>query len=198
MGRHFPSEAILLSKADMGERKTRLKTVRLPESLVRSLEKEATEEGTTVNADINSILSQHFDWHKKAREFGIAAIPKPLLKRMLEGLDDEELARIGREVIPPLWKEMAEFWSGDSSPDGILNFQNMRAKFNPNNRTKTTREEGMYVVVFHHDFGPKWSILLKNGLQEFVRKSFQVEPRISVGESVVTLRFKANPRNSPT
>jgi len=165
---------------------------------VRALETEAADEGRTVNADVNSILSQHFDQHKKAREFGIAAIPKPLLRRVLEGLDDEELARIGREVMPPLWKEMAEFWSGDSSPDGILDFQNMRAKFNPNNRTKTTKEEGTYVVVFRHDFGPKWSILLKNGLQEFVRKSFHVEPRTSVGESVVTLRFKVRPQKLST
>jgi hypothetical protein len=78
---------------------------------VRALETEAADEGRTVNADVNSILSQHFDQHKKAREFGIAAIPKPLFKRMLEGLDDETFTRIGQEVVPSVWKEMAQFWS---------------------------------------------------------------------------------------
>ena len=86
----------------MSERKTRLKTVRLPESLARSLEKEAAEEGTTVNADVNSMIRQHFDWDKKAQEFGFYSIPIRLLKSILEELDDAALARIGREVLPAL------------------------------------------------------------------------------------------------
>lgn len=187
-----------MSEPSKDERKTRLKTVRLPESLVRSLEKEAAEEGTTVNADVNSILSHHFDWHKKAQEFGFASIHKTLLKSMLEGLDDETLARIGREVMTPLWKEMADYWSQDSSPDGTLKHLMFRSKFNPHHQTRMTREENTYTVVLHHDFGPRWNIMTKNALQEFVRKSFHVEPRITVGESVVTARFKVNPLNLPT
>jgi len=186
-----------LSKTNMNERKTRLKTIRISESLARSLEKEATDEGTTVNANVNSILDEHIVWHKKAQEFGFAAIPKQLFKSMLEGLDDETLARIGREVLPSVWKEIAEYWSGDSSPDGILNRLTERSKFTPHFRTRITREEGAYTIVMHHDFGPKWSIVTKNALQEFVKRSFHVEPRISVGESIVTSHFKVNPRHSP-
>lgn len=159
---------------------------------MRSLEKEAADEGTTVNADVNSIIRQHFDWHKKAQEFGIVEIPKSVFMSLTEGLDDERLARIGRDVVPATWKEMAEFWFQDSSPNGIIRHLMTRAKFNPYNRTEVTQEEGNYTIVLHHDFGPKWSIIAKNALQEFVRKSFHVEPRISAGESVVTARFKVN------
>jgi len=191
-------EAALLSDASKDERKTRLRSIRVSESLAHSLQKEAADEGTTVNAEINSILSQHFDWHKKAQEFGIAAIPKPLLKSMLEGLDDETLARIGREVIPALWKEIAEFWSLDSSLNGILEFQSVRSKSNPNDRIRVTQEENRYAIVLSHDLGPKWSIIMKNALQEYVNRSFHVEPRMSQGESVVTARFKVNSRDPPT
>jgi hypothetical protein len=163
--------------------------------LARSLAKEAADEGTTVNADINSIISEHFNWHKKAREFGIVVAPKSVFTSMIEGLDDKTLARIGREVVPTAWKEMAEFWFQDSSPDGVLDLLNVRAKFNPSDQTKTTREEGAYTIVFRHDFGPRWSILAKSALQEFVKRSFHVEPQMSQGESVVTARFKINPRN---
>jgi len=191
-------EAILLPDTGKGERRTRLRTIRLPESLERALEKEATDEGSTVNAEINSTLSQHFVWDKKAKEFGFASIHKTLLTSMLEGLDDEMLARIGREVMTPLWKEMAEYWSQDSSPDGILNHLMDRSRFNPHHQTRITREENTYTVVLRHDFGPKWSILTKNALQELVRQSFHTEPQITAGESVVTAHFKVNPRKSPT
>ena len=187
-----------MPNANKDERRSVLKTIRLPESLVRSLAKEAVEEGTTVNADVNSILSQHFEWHKKAQEFGFASIHQTLIKSMLEGLDDETLARMGREVMAPLWREMAEYWSQDSSPDGILNHLMFRSKFNPHHQTRITREENAYTVVLRHDFGPRWSIVTKNALQELVRQSFHAEPRITAGESVVTARFKVNPRKSPT
>jgi hypothetical protein len=187
-----------LSNASKDERKTTLKTIRISESLARSLEKEADDGGVTVNADINSILSRHFTWHKRIREFGIAEIPKPLLKGLLEGCDDDTLARIGREIGPALWKEIAEFWIQDSSPDRMLDLEASWSKFNPNFQTSVTREEGAYTITMRHDLGPKWSIITKNALQEFARKSFHVEPRISAGESVVTARFKVNPRSLPS
>jgi hypothetical protein len=183
-----------LSSAGKGERKTRLRTLRFSESLARSLEKEAADEGTTVNALTNSIIGGYFDWVKKAREFGFVAVHKPVFVSLFEELDDKTLIRIGRDVMTTSWKEMAEFWFQDSTPDKILDALSMRSKFDSKIRTSMTREEGVYTIVFHHDFGPKWSIVLKSALQEFVRKSFLVEPRVSAGESVVTARFRVNPR----
>jgi hypothetical protein len=187
-----------LTNAGESERKTHIRTIRLSESLERSLEKEAADEGTTVNADINSILIRHFKWDKTAREFGVAELPKALLKSILEGCDDETLARIGREVGLPVLKEMAEFWTNDSSPSGMLDFQTERAKFDPNLQTKVTQEGGTYTITIRHDYGPKWSIITKSVLQDFVRQSFHVEPRMNQGTSVITARFKVSPRSLPT
>lgn len=186
-----------MPRADLGERKTHLKTFRLPESLVLSLGKEAADEGTTVNAEINSILNRHFDWDRKLREFGIAQIPNSTFRSLLEGCDDETLARIGREIFS-VQKEMAEFFLQDSSPKGILNFLALRSRFNPKNTIRVTQEEGEYTIVMRHDSGPKWSIIDRSYLEEFVEQSFNVKPRISMGDSVVTARFKVDPQNLPT
>ena len=185
-----------MSSAGKDERKTHLRTLRFSESLVSSLQKEAADEGTTVNALANSILSEYFDWAKKAREFGFISLHKPIFMRLIEEQDEETLARIGREVMTATWKEMSEFFFQDSSPDKILEILNMRSKMNPDRlRTRMTREKDTYTIVLRHDFGPKWSIVEKSALQELVRKTFLVEPRINAGESVVTARFKVNPRH---
>jgi len=187
-----------LSKPGENERKTHLKTFRFSESLAHSLEKEAADEGTNVNALANSILGRYFGWDKKAREFGFISLHRSIFTSLIEELDDKTLARIGREVMAVMWKEMAEFFLQDSSPDKILEVLNMRSKINPDRlRTRITKEEDTYTIVCRHDFGPKLSIILASSLQELVRKSFLVEPRINVGESVVTARFKVHPRNLP-
>ena len=187
-----------MSKPGRGERKTHLRTFRFSESLTRSLQKEASERGTTVNSLADSILSGYFDWDKKAREFGFVSLHRSFFTSLIEELDDKTLARIGREVMANMWKEMADFFFQDSSPDKILEVLSMRSKINPDKlRTRITKENGTYTIVCHHDFGPKLSIILASALQELVRKAFLVEPRVSQGESVVTARFKVNPQNLP-
>lgn len=186
----FLSGVLRLSSGDTDKRKTRVKTIRFPESLARSLEKEAADQGTNVNSVVNLIMNEHFLWHRKAREFGLVTAPRQILMGLLETVDDETFARIGREVVPGVWKEMAEYWSGDSSPDGVLDSLSMRSRFNPGNRTKLTRDEGTYTIVFRHDFGRKWSILTKNAIEEFVKNSFHTIPQTTMGDSVVTARFK--------
>jgi hypothetical protein len=186
-----------LPRAETNERKTVLKAFRFSEASARSLEKEAAAEGVSVSAVVNSIVNRYFDWDKKVREFGIAELPKSMLRSLLEGCDDETLARIGRESYA-VRKEMAEFFFQDSSPKGILNLLATRSRFNAEHQTRITQEEDKYTIVMRHDLGPKWSIIVKNGIEELVKQSFHVEPHVTAGESVVTTRFRVNPRKLPT
>jgi hypothetical protein len=182
-----------LSNSSKDARKSTLKTVRIPESLARYLEEEAADQGVTVNGLVNSVLGKYSDWDKKANEFGFLSIHKSLFTSLVDEVDEETLARIGREVLLTIWKEMAEFFYQDSSPEKILDVLCIRPRpFPAGLGTTVTREDGKYVIISHHQLGPKWSIALKSALQELVRKSFHVEPQVSAGESVVTVRFKAN------
>jgi hypothetical protein len=191
------SEAITLSRVDPDKGKTVLKTIRISESLARSLEKVATDNGTSVNAYINAVINRHFHWDKGAAEFGLITLDSAFFMGLLEALDDETLVRIGREILAPRWKEMSEFFLQDSSPDRILDFLTMRSRINPDKlRTTITKDEDNYAIVCHHDFGPKLSIALKSAIQELVRQSFHTEPRMTAGRSVVTAYFKVKPRNS--
>lgn len=189
-----PSELIDGSPA---KRKTVVRTMRLSESLIRELQRQADSEGTTVNALTNSILSEYYDWAKKARDFGFIPIYRRVLMRMLERLDDETLRSIGREGLASSWKEMAEFWFQDSSPKALLEAIPLASRFDSNIGTGIKHEEGKLTLVFGHDLGPRWSIVLESALEELSRKTFHTEPKISVGESVVTAVIKLPDKGSP-
>ena len=180
---------------DSGSR-TAVRTIRIPEPTDRALEKIADDDGRSVNAEINSIIREHLEHNIKMQEFGFAVFPRQFFKAIIEELDEDTLARIGRGVVPAMWKDMASFWDQDSSPEGILRYLKKRMRLTHNVQTTITQEMGEYAIVYRHDFGPKWSILMKSAFQEFVSKSFHVEPKISAGESVVSVRFKTNPRSS--
>ena len=179
------------------ERKSVLKTIRISESLARSLEKEAADEDTTVNAGINSIMSRYFNWDKRLGEYGFVTVAKATFTKLIEAVDDETLVRIGREVVPPLYEEMAELWFHDSAPEKILDAINLRFKFDPLMRAKITKEGDVYTLVVRHDLGPKWSILAESTSREVAKRFFHTDPKITRGDSVVTDSFKVNPRNLP-
>jgi molybdopterin converting factor small subunit len=185
-------EAIPLSPAETAEPKSVLKTVRFSRSSARSLEKEAADEGTTVNALINSIIHQHYEWDKKSRESGFTSINKTVLKALIEELDEKTLLRVGRDVVPGWIEEMAEYWFQDSGPERILDALSLRFKFDPLMRMEVTKTGDDYRAVLRHDLGSKWSFYLEGAAKGIVDTFFHVEPRISRGESVVTATFTAN------
>lgn len=178
-------------------RRTTLKTFRFSEELALALEEEAKEQGITLNALASSILTKHAEWDAKAGRFGLIPIYKPIFAALLGATDDETLNRIGRTVLAVMWKEMASFWLHDSSGDGILDFLSRHRQL-PYVQTEIKKEGRDYTIVFHHDLGPKWSIVLHSALDEFVRKSFHAQPTVSVGDTVVTAQFVAPQADSPT
>ena len=166
--------------------------------MASSLLKDAADQGTTVNSIINKILSQHYGWGKKAREFGFISVHKPILTRLIEKADEETLVRLGREEVLATWKEMAEYWLQDSTPEKMLEVLGVRAKLDSQTESRTTQDGNTYTLVFRNDYGPKFSTVAESALREFVRTSFHVEPRVTRGDTVVTARFTVHRPKLPT
>ena len=120
---------------------------------------------------------------------------KPLLRVLIERLDDESLAQTGK-VLPDMWKEMAEFWFQDSSVEKILEFLTFRSRYVPQMQTEIRIEDSTCTIVYHHDLGSKYGVLIRSGLDELVRRSFRTPPTVDIGETIVTAQFPVPPRNS--
>jgi hypothetical protein len=176
-------------------RKTVLKTFRFSEDLMRSLEFEAMEEGTTINALVGTVITQHLEWEIKARRFGYTPMYKPILRSLLEELGEESLAKIGK-ALPEMWKEMAEFWFQDSSAEKVLEFLSFRSRYVPQMQAELKREGNTFTIVYHHDLGTRWSTVIQNALDELVRRSFRTPTTVCTGETVIEVQFPVPPENS--
>lgn len=153
------------------------------------LEAEVQEQGTSLSALVSSILVRHVEWDVKAAKFGFIPAYKPIFMGAIQMLDDESLDKMGRTVLPIMWKEMASFWFQDSSVDRILDLLSMRSRYLSYIQTEVKREGRKCIIVTHHDLGPKGSVVLHSAFDELVRTFFHAQPRISAGETVVTVEF---------
>jgi hypothetical protein len=177
--------------------KTTLKTFRFMEDLSVALEKEAEQKGMTLNALASSILTKHVEWDEKAGEIGFIPVYKPIFLALLGAMNDKTLDQIGRTLLVPLWKDMTTFWLQDFSGDRILDFLT-KGRNLPYVQTEVKKQGREYTIIFHHDLGPKWGVVLHGALDELVRKFYRAQPTISIGETVVTAEFTVPPANSPT
>jgi len=78
----------------------------------------------------------------------------------------------------------------------MLEVLRLRAKFDRQTESRITQDKDTYTIVFRNDYGPRFSIACESALREFVKQSFHVEPQISRGDTVVTARFKVDPKKA--
>jgi hypothetical protein len=179
-----------LTEEPAGRRaETGLKTFRLPVALVEALEKEAEDRGMSSNALASSILTRHVNWDRKAEKFGYMSIYKPYLVNLVKSMDDKELERIGREVLPSEMKDLAQFMLGGTSPKQVLEAFGLLGRFMTNSNVEIKTDGEDYRLTIHHDLGPKWNLLSKAGLDELVRNSFKSQPTFTIGETIIEVRF---------
>lgn len=173
------------------EKDTVVKTFRLNERREGMLVEEAKEVGVSANSLMNSILAEYQDWSKKAKEAGFVWIHRSLYRSLVDELDEKKLIQLGQTVVPGWVEDMARYLYQSTDPERILDVLESRYSHDPLMKAKFTRDGQDYTLVFAHDLGMKFSILVEATARELVTKYFRVEPRINRGESVVTVRFRA-------
>jgi hypothetical protein len=143
-----------------------------------ALVEEADDKRVTVNAFVNQVLKNYVDWGRHASKYGSVQIPVEGFAALLELLDEETVAKFGREAAQRRWKSMISIWHGDSSPESVLKF--VIFWLENSGQARLTSPEDMSprrVVGFHH-LGLKGSILFKHEIEtmfELARKKILVD-----------------------
>ncbi|MDA4127180.1 MAG: hypothetical protein OK452_08285 [Thaumarchaeota archaeon] len=173
------------------KKRTAVKTFRLPEDVLDFLEKEAEDEGTTLNALVSSILIRHSEWGSMARKLGMISVSKSLLQAALESSRDEELVATSRKILPQGWKDMAMFKFHDFSLESMIQLFKLLTKYGYEADMDVNRVGNKYMISFRHALGPKFSLLLKNAIDELLRVSFHIQPTIETSDASVAVTFSA-------
>jgi len=171
------------------ERRTAIKTFRLPEDLLTALEKEAEDEGTTLNALVSTILTRYSDWGSMTRKIGMISISHGVLLAALESADENKLAEAAKRIVPTGWKDMAMFKFHEFTIDSVIQLWKLITKYGWSADLDVQKDGREYLLAFRHDLGPRFSLLLANAFDETLRSSFHIQPVIEKSDASITVRF---------
>src|SRR5437879_12523890 len=93
-----------------GGHKTVLRSLRLSKSLDDAVQHEAVNKSVSVNSLVASILNKYLEWDLLAEKFRFIALPDEMLASLVESLDSERLAQLGKAAGSVIPKEVMLFW----------------------------------------------------------------------------------------
>lgn len=162
-------------RTEKTRKRTESITFRLESEILYSLRQEAKRKDVTVNTLVSQIAKQHTNWHSIAAQAGFISVRKPLMIRLLESQNDEQIKLLAKHVAQSSNKDfilmlrrkynihsaldMIETWISASGYSYIHNLEDLGYS----NR--------LHTFIVQHQMGMKWSLYLselyKNLFEEF-------------------------------
>ena len=145
---------------------------------LKKLNTEAEKTNVSLNSLVNQICKQHVDWHCTAAEAGMGTIFKPMLKHLMEQLDDTHIKNIAKKIAKEEGKDFIMLLSHEYNIHTALKLIEtwLSVIKYPYSYEVNGDEHKFYI---YHDMGKKYSIYLsslyENVLEEFkmVKSKFQ-------------------------
>jgi hypothetical protein len=170
--------------------KSTTRTIRISQQLDKLLEKDAMNKRVSINSLISSIITKYAEWDRYVKSLRFVSIPPDGLRLIIGSLDDEKVKEIGQQIGSRHLQEYMMLWfkkiSIDSFFDGLTLFCRYSGMANYDMDTNDGRE---YVVTMHHDLGRKWSIFIRYLLEEGMKRTLSIMPKIDITESSIVFRF---------
>ena len=116
-------------------------------------------------------------------------VSKQLLGLILSACDDEKLNAEIPKRYAEIWRDEMIFWYRSISPESLVRLLTELSQHSSFINTSSSIDGKNYTVTLHHEFGPKFSAILKGGLDGLIRHEFHAQPSFEEGETSLTVRF---------
>ena len=161
-------------------RRTESITFRLESEILAKLRQEAKRKDVSVNTLVSQIAKQYTNWHSTSAQAGFISVRKPLILKLLESQNEEQIKLLAKYVAFSSNKDfllmLRRKYNIHSALDMIETWVNASGYSYSHNTEDLDYSNRLHSFVVQHNMGMKWSLYLaelyKNLFEEFeVRNS---------------------------
>jgi hypothetical protein len=144
---------------------------RITRELRDSLRREAEKAGQTLNAFVISCFQKEVEWASATRGFEYAHLSRQILLAFIKGVETEEIAKLGRQLLASRLRDLASLIHGKADLNGFRQIVNLENKYQYTwDVAYSWKEENDQLRLFvRHGLSRKWSIFLGEGYLEYLR-----------------------------
>jgi hypothetical protein len=181
---------LLINYKSSNSNRSTTRTIRISQQLDRLLEKDAASKRVSVNSLISYMITKYAEWDRYVESLSFVSIPPDGLRLIIGSLDDEKVKEIGQQIGSRHLQEFMMLWFKKVSLDSFFDGLTVFCRYSGMAKYDMDKIDGReYVIMMHHDLGRKWSIFMQHIIEEGMKKTLDIVPKVDITESSVVFRF---------
>lgn len=172
--------------------KTVIRSVRITKELDNLLEKDAKAKRVSLNSLISMIMTKYVEMDRYNERFGTITLRREGFRSILEAIEDDKITTLAKEIGSQIPKQFLLFWFKKTNLETYLKYLSLVCKYSgfAEYEVDINEDETDYVITLLHDLGGKWSIFLKNWLEQGMKNTIGIVPTVfDVSKNTVVVRF---------
>lgn len=170
--------------------KTVLRTIRIPQKMDQLLQIDAKTKRVSINSLIYNLLLKYVEWDRYSERFGRVLLRPQTLKSFIDLSDNSEIEKIGKDIGKRIPKEFLLFWFKEINLESFLEYISLLCRYGGFAHHEIESEDGSFTITLIHDLGDKWSLFLKNMIEEGMITTLRLRPQIFVSEMSVVVKYR--------
>src|SRR5215469_15167346 len=173
-----------------GDEKTLIRTVRIPKALDTLLRNDAKTKRITVNALISSIMTKYAEWDRYNERFGVISIKRDAFRSILGMIEDDKIIRVSKEIGAQIPKQFILFWFKKTTLETYLEYMSLVCRYAEFAQYEVDTDGNNYTMTLLHDLDEKWSLFLKNWIEQGMKTTIGIIPLFDVSKNSVIVKFR--------
>jgi hypothetical protein len=146
-------------------KKTETITFRLESEILDSLRQESKRKDVSLNTLMAQIVRLHKNWHSIAAQAGFISVRKPLITKLLESQNEEEIKSLARHVAKSSNKDFILMLRREYNIHSALDIIETWVRTSGYSYTHNVKELDyssimLHIFIIQHNMGIKWSCYL--------------------------------------
>ena len=172
--------------------KTLIRSVRITKELDNLLEKDPKAKRVSVNSLISIIMTKYAEMDRYNERFGTITLRREGFRSILEAIEDDTIASLAKDIGTQIPKQFLLFWFKKMNLETYLKYLSLVCKYSgfAEYEVDINEDETEYIITLIHDLGDKWSIFLKNWLEQGMKTTVGIVPTaFDVSKNTIVVRF---------
>jgi len=177
----------VLQGTGLGNRKTEIASFRLESDMLGALHKIAESEKISLNALSSKIFDQYLNWNYTATKAGFIPLPKTMLIKIFDKLDDGEITDISDYVADEQMKSLMLATRKAYTIEDFMKGVEYWAKISNFHSSHVEKSDKIHQYIIQHDMGKKWSFYYKQLFEKVFAQLEIKEPFVDTTDSTLVL-----------
>ncbi|MDE1763826.1 MAG: hypothetical protein KGH88_06245 [Thaumarchaeota archaeon] len=171
-----------------GSKKTSTITFRLNETTINKLRNLSQVQEVSTNTLVNQALHRFIDWDVYLPRSGFVILTKPVLKKILDGLDEEFIVELASTIGKGEIEDIVLFMRGKVDLRSFLSWYETMM-LNSSVQTSHLIDDGVHSMVLKHDLGKNWALYQKTILELVFKDVLHKKMEIECDNNTIRVAF---------